>query len=64
MPHSIPDHPVIANMERTGQPDGREPAPFLCPVCGGECESIYRLKENNEVLGCDLCIESIDPWEI
>ena len=24
---SIPDHPVIANMERTGHPDGKWPEP-------------------------------------
>ena len=64
MPHDIPDHPVIANMERTGHPDGKEPAPVLCPLCGGECETIYRTKEDREVVGCDLCIESVDPWDI
>ena len=64
MPHSIPDHPVIANMERTGYPDGKWPAPLLCPLCGGECETIYRTKEDREIVGCDLCIESIEPWDI
>ena len=64
MPHSIPDHPVIANMERTGHPDGKWPSPLLCPLCGGECETIYRTKEDREIVGCDLCIESIDPWDI
>ena len=59
-----PDHPVIANMERTGYPDGKEPEMPLCPLCGGECEIIYRTKEDYEILGCDLCIESIDPWRI
>lgn len=57
----IPDHPVIANMERTGHPDGREPEPVLCPLCGGECETIYRTKQDREIVGCDLCIERIDP---
>lgn len=60
----IPDHPVIANLERTGYPDGKEPEPPLCPLCGGECEIIYRTKEDHEIVGCDLCIERIDPWEI
>lgn len=64
MPHSIPDHPVIANMERTGHPDGKEPAPPLCPLCGGECETIYRSKETLWILGCDLCVERVDPWEL
>ena len=64
MPHSIPDHPVIANMERTGHPDGKEPAPSLCPICGRECETIYRDRDDHEIKGCDLCIEKIDPWNI
>ena len=62
--HDIPDHPVIANMERTGYPDGKEPDPYLCPCCGGECETIFRTKEDREIVGCDLCIERIEPWEI
>ena len=60
----IPDHPVIAAMERTGYPDGREPDEPRCSLCGSICESIYRRKSNGEVMGCDLCIEEIDPWEI
>lgn len=64
MPHSIPDHPVIANMERTGYPDGKEPEPALCPICGGECETVYRRRDDHEIMGCDLCIEKIDPWDI
>ena len=64
MPHSIPDHPVIANMERTGHPDGKAPDPVLCPLCGGESEIIYRSKESSEILGCDLCVERINPWDI
>ena len=62
--YSIPDHPVIANMERTGYPDGKEPDPVLCPICGKECETIYRDRTFKAIVGCDLCIESIEPWEI
>ena len=58
------DHPMIANMERTGHPDGKEPEPVLCPLCGGECETIYRIKKDREIVGCDLCIERIDPDRI
>ena len=64
MPHSIPDHPVIANLERTGYPDGKWPSLLLCPLCGGECETIFRTKEDREIVGCDLCIECVDPWDI
>lgn len=64
MPYRIPDHPVIRNMERTGYPDGIEPDSVLCPLCGGECETIYRRKEDFEIVGCDICLDRIDPAEI
>jgi hypothetical protein len=51
------DHPVITNMERTGYPDGKEPDPILCPLCGGECETIYRRKED---LSCRTGINASD----
>lgn len=60
----IPDHPVIAAMERTGHPDGREPDEPICLLCGGVCETIYRRKADGEILGCDLCIEDVEPWEV
>lgn len=60
----IPDHPVIAAMERTGHPDGREPEPLCCTICGGECELIFRRKADHEILGCDLCVEDVEPWEV
>ena len=33
----------------------------ICPVCGGECETLYL--KLNEVIGCDSCIETKDAWE-
>ncbi len=59
---SIPDHPVIANMERTGYPDGKEPDYPHCPVCGAECYSVY-LNKDMEVVGCDECIRTENAWE-
>lgn len=58
----IPDHPIITNMERTGWPDGKEPEYPHCPVCGGECHTIYKDKDDC-VVGCDSCIKPIDAWE-
>lgn len=58
----IPDHPVIRNMERTGYPDGREPEYPICPVCGEECEIIYRDKWL-DIVGCDECISTVDAWD-
>ena len=60
----IGDHPVIRNMELTGHPDGRESEPECCPLCGGECEKIYKRREDGEIAGCDLCLEETEPWEV
>lgn len=62
--HSIPDHPVIANMERTGHPDGKESEAYRCPVCDKECDGIFKHKGTGEIVGCDNCIECVDPWEV
>ena len=61
--HNIPDHPVIRNMERTGYPDGKEPEYPRCPICGEECETIYKSKDY-DIVGCDECIRSIDAWDV
>lgn len=55
--HDVPDHPVIRNMERTGYPDGKEPEYPICPICGEECETIYKSKDY-DIVGCDECIRS------
>lgn len=62
--HSIPDHPAIRNMERTGYPDGKEPEAYHCPWCGKECERVLKHSITGEIVGCDNCIEGVDPWEV
>ena len=65
MPLSVlGDHPAIANALATGYPDGNEPEFYRCPVCGKECESIFKHKDTGEIAGCDNCIERVDPWEV
>ena len=64
MQPNFPDHPVIRNMELTGHPDGKEPEPYLCPVCGEECEILYRQADSREIVGCNDCIELVDPENI
>lgn len=59
---NIPDHPVIANMERTGHPDGREPKPPRCPVCDKEFETLYK-DRYGDVVGCDCCMTTVDAWD-
>ena len=61
--YNIPDHPVIRNMERTGYPDGKEPEYPRCPICGEECETIYKSKDY-DIVGCDECIRSKGAWEV
>lgn len=39
-----------------------EPVEYRCPVCGEECESIYR-NAQGEIVGCDNCVETLDAWE-
>ena len=62
--NTVKDHPVIRNMEATGYPDGKAPQRYFCPVCDRECETLYRQEESREIVGCDLCVEIIDPWEV
>jgi ribosomal protein L37AE/L43A len=32
-----------------------------CPVCGEECETLYR--DDLEIVGCEHCIKEIDAYE-
>ncbi len=57
------DHPVIRNMERTGYPDGKEPAYPVCPVCGAVCETICA-DRFGDVFGCDACVITVNAWEV
>ena len=64
-----PDHPVIRNMETTGTPDGKAEKYPHCPICGNECETIYRrvISESGCVgsyVGCDVCREAKDAWKV
>lgn len=56
-----PDHPAIRNAERTGFCDGREDREPVCPICENVCETIYRRRRDGEVLGCDVCIKTVEP---
>ena len=58
----IPDHPVIRNMMRAGTPDGKASEYPVCPVCGSECDTVYR-QDNGEIVGCEECLHSISAWE-
>lgn len=34
-----------------------------CPVCGSECEHVYRENFTDNILGCENCISEEDAWE-
>lgn len=55
----IPDAPWIREAEMNGAPS---PEPVECPICGAECETIYRDRYGT-VFGCDICIEEQDAGE-
>ena len=58
----VPDHPVIVACERTGYPPGMEPKAYTCPICGEECETLYRAF-SGAVVGCEKCVDALDAWE-
>lgn len=57
-----PDHPIVQNLERTGYPDGKEPVFPICPVCGEECDTMYKDRYGAYV-GCDACMETVNAWD-
>ena len=60
---NIPDHPVIRNMEATGTPDGKAEQYPRCPACGEECETVFQ-DRFGAYIGCDVCVETKDAWEV
>lgn len=50
------ENPIIRNCERTGYPDGKSPKYPICPICGDECDTVYK-NQLNDIVGCDNCIE-------
>ena len=58
----VPDHPVVVACERTGYPPGMEPKAYTCPICGEECETLYRVL-SGAVVGCEKCVDALDARE-
>lgn len=59
--YNLSEHPVIRNLEHTGYPDGREPEYPHCPLCGAECDEIY--KAGDVIVGCDVCLRKVNAWQ-
>ena len=34
-----------------------------CPICGEECDLIYRMEETHEIIGFDNCITEYDATD-
>jgi len=54
----IPDAPWIREAELWGMPPYDE-VEVYCPICGRECETIYKDSEGTE-FGCNNCVKEID----
>jgi len=61
---NVPDDPVIQNCESTGYPDRCEPGYPHCPKCGRIAYRIYKDAKTGEVLGCDVCVDDVDAFEV
>ena len=57
--NDLPDAPWIRDAELNGIPS-YDPPP--CPVCGKEAEYFYIV--DGQVIGCDHCVDRIDPCEL
>lgn len=60
--NDIGDAPDIARCLQTGYPDGDPEYPH-CPVCGSECETIYK-DIHGDVFGCEECVSTRNAWDI
>ena len=58
----IPDAPWIRQAENEGYP---APDDYYCPVCHAENpEWFFRYKGDVDILGCNECIDSVDPEDV
>lgn len=47
------------------EPD--DPAPIICPICGTQCDTLFKsriLDGYNGIIGCDECIVEATDYEI
>ena len=58
----IPDDPIISCMERTGYPPRHRQTGPVCPICGAECDFVYK-DAYREIVGCNECLTAYDADE-
>lgn len=61
--YDLPDHPDIERAQRTGYPDAREDRENVCPICGGGGGYLFYKNQDGEVVGCEVCLTTIEPYE-
>lgn len=55
-----PENPIIVRTMATGY---AKPVVYpICPVCGSECDTVYRNKAG-DIVGCEECVGSKDAWD-
>lgn len=59
----IPDDPIITYMEQTGFPPWYRAETPICPVCGSECDLIFK-DRFSDIIGCNECIKICDAVEV
>lgn len=57
------DNPIVQSLERTGLPPWQDDKEPVCPICGEPCDTIY-FNNCGEAVGCDVCVEARDAWDL
>lgn len=37
---------------------------YYCPICGEEVNEAVYVDNNGNVIGCENCVETKEPWEV
>lgn len=48
-------------VEQFGMPVREAP---ICPICGSECDTIYKDARDGIVVGCEVCVKAYDAWDV
>lgn len=40
-----------------------EPEPPTCPICGKECDTVYK-DYYGDIIGCNECVKEVDVWQV
>lgn len=54
----------IRGGECTGCMACQEDEEYYCPVCGEEVSETVYVSNDGEIVGCENCISTKEPWEM